>query len=349
MKMISRTSMTSMNGVTLMSCASAKSSSSSSISPSAAAIAYSAARAISRPRDAIEIARQQPPDRARAAADQFEIAFGRARKVIVDDDGRDRRDETDRGREQRFGDAGATTARLVVCAFEMPMKLFMMPQTVPNRPTNGEVAPMVASIAMPWRMERASARTISAKREAARSLMPSSLALSADKPHFLHRGRAAATTAHAVGAPSANCASASDRASAIRASAARKPPPRARQLERLGEEDRPGHQRGEGQADHHRLDQDIGRQEHRPRRQLARLSPGDGLIGRRRPAAAHGCRLRRGSRRPRGRAARGSVTGAAAAGAGAGDCANTAPPVDTTKARRTLPRSTDAGFHTSAQ
>lgn len=30
---------------------------------------------------------------------------------------------------------GATTARFVVCAFEMPMKLFMMPHTVPNNPT----------------------------------------------------------------------------------------------------------------------------------------------------------------------------------------------------------------------
>jgi hypothetical protein len=27
---------------------------------------------------------------------------------------------------------GATAARLVVCSFEMPMKLFMMPDTVPN-------------------------------------------------------------------------------------------------------------------------------------------------------------------------------------------------------------------------
>src|SRR5262249_4440535 len=44
---------------------------------------------------------------------------------------------------------GATTARFVVWAFEMPMKLFMMPQTVPNRPTNGEVAPMVASKPIP--------------------------------------------------------------------------------------------------------------------------------------------------------------------------------------------------------
>ncbi len=41
---------------------------------------------------------------------------------------------------------GATTARLVVPSFEMPMKMFMMPQTVPNRPTYGAVAPMVARI-----------------------------------------------------------------------------------------------------------------------------------------------------------------------------------------------------------
>jgi hypothetical protein len=39
---------------------------------------------------------------------------------------------------------GATTAKLVVCAFDMPMKLFMIPQTVPNNPLNGAVAPMVA-------------------------------------------------------------------------------------------------------------------------------------------------------------------------------------------------------------
>jgi len=31
--------------------------------------------------------------------------------------------------------------RLVVCDFEIPMKLFMMPHTVPNKPTKGAVAP----------------------------------------------------------------------------------------------------------------------------------------------------------------------------------------------------------------
>ena len=32
---------------------------------------------------------------------------------------------------------GATTARLVVCAFEMPMKLFMIPHTVPKQADEG--------------------------------------------------------------------------------------------------------------------------------------------------------------------------------------------------------------------
>ena len=44
---------------------------------------------------------------------------------------------------------GATTARLVVWLSEMPMKLFMMPQTVPNSPTKGAVAPIVASTPVP--------------------------------------------------------------------------------------------------------------------------------------------------------------------------------------------------------
>ena len=61
---------------------------------------------------------------------------------------------------------GATTARLVVCAFEMPMKLFMMPQTVPNRPTKGAVAPIVASTPMPRPMRRpADASTRSSSHE----------------------------------------------------------------------------------------------------------------------------------------------------------------------------------------
>ena len=55
------------------------------------------------------------------------------------------------------------------------MKLFMMPQTVPNRPTNGAVAPIVASMPIPKRTRRASERVISEKLDATRSLTPTSL------------------------------------------------------------------------------------------------------------------------------------------------------------------------------
>src|SRR6266852_1646865 len=115
---------------------------------------------------------------------------------------------------------GATTARLVVCDFEMPIKLFMMPHTVPNSPTNGDVAPMVASNPMPSRIRRASARTISAKLDAARSLMPASLEIPADS----RASRIAADNSDDNTlplAPSANCASASDLASLTWPSAAR--------------------------------------------------------------------------------------------------------------------------------
>src|SRR5919202_1763856 len=40
---------------------------------------------------------------------------------------------------------GATTASVVFFVTAIDWKLFMMPQTVPNRPTNGAVEPMVAS------------------------------------------------------------------------------------------------------------------------------------------------------------------------------------------------------------
>src|SRR5437660_1157635 len=115
---------------------------------------------------------------------------------------------------------GATTARLVVCDFEIPMKLFMMRHTVPNSPTNGEVAPMVASKPMPSRIRLASARTSSAKRDAARSLMPASLEIPADS----RASRIAAANSEdktLLLAPSANCASASDLASPILSSAVR--------------------------------------------------------------------------------------------------------------------------------
>ena len=68
---------------------------------------------------------------------------------------------------------GATTARLVVCSFEMPMKLFMMPHTVPNRPTKGAVAPMVARMLVPRSIRRPTPASMRSNRAAMRSLMPS--------------------------------------------------------------------------------------------------------------------------------------------------------------------------------
>src|SRR5262245_7870269 len=99
MKMIKSTSITSMNGVTLMSCDSGKSSSSASISPSDAAIvllrgAQQRARRSLVERPVVEIARQQPPDRSRRAADQIEVAARAAIEEVVDHHGRDRRRET---------------------------------------------------------------------------------------------------------------------------------------------------------------------------------------------------------------------------------------------------------------
>jgi len=95
---------------------------------------------------------------------------------------------------------GATTARLVVCASAMPTKLFMMPHTVPNRPTKGAVAPMVASRPVPTTMRRAAAASMRCRREAMRSLRPSrSASASADIRASM---AAAAISAAATGVPS---------------------------------------------------------------------------------------------------------------------------------------------------
>ena len=67
---------------------------------------------------------------------------------------------------------GATTARLVVCASEMPMKLFMMPQTVPNSPTKGPVEPIVARMPVPLVMRRLLAATSRSSRDSTRSRRP---------------------------------------------------------------------------------------------------------------------------------------------------------------------------------
>ena len=149
------------------------------------------------------------------------------------------------------------------------MKLFMMPHTVPNRPTKGAVEPMVASTPVPLFMSRAAAASSRASRDATRSLMPSRSAAS-DGQAQLVRGRRderrndAATGADRAAAP------ASDRSSPMAASARAQPAPRHEQFDALGQPDRPGDDRGEGQADHHGLHDDVGGGEHRPWREVAR-------------------------------------------------------------------------------
>ena len=101
---------------------------------------------------------------------------------------------------------GATTARLVVCALEMPMKLFMMPQTVPNSPMKGPVDPTEASSPVPRLIESASARSISAKHAAMRSFTPGAARISDES--FISR----------VASPSSACVKRSPPPSASRAS-----------------------------------------------------------------------------------------------------------------------------------
>jgi hypothetical protein len=66
--------------------------------------------------------------------------------VIVDHDCGNSREQANGRRKKRLSNARCHHARFVVCNLEIPIKLFMMPQTVPNKPTNGAVAAIVASI-----------------------------------------------------------------------------------------------------------------------------------------------------------------------------------------------------------
>ncbi len=81
------------------------------------------------------------------------------------------------------------------------MKLFMIPHTVPNRPTNGAVAPMVASTPVPRLARRPLAAASRSRLAATRSLRPSRS--SRAPPDNRHSSRAAARKASARGSISA--------------------------------------------------------------------------------------------------------------------------------------------------
>ena len=150
------------------------------------------------------------------------------------------------------------------------MKLFMMPQTVPNSPTNGAVAPMVASTPVPLFMSRPAATS---SRDQARgdALLDAALVGEVGGQAQLEHGRIDQRRQDAARASQARVAH--RRASArspIAAKALRSRRVADHQLEVLGEPHRPRHQRGEHQADHDPLHEDVGRQEHRPGREIAR-------------------------------------------------------------------------------
>src|SRR6202048_1225822 len=243
--------MTSMNGVTLISCVSAKSlSSSSSVSAIDAPIALLRRARMRRTMGAIQIARQQSRRGARGAPEQLKVGFRHAREMVVDDDGRDRRGETERGGEQRFRDAGCYNGKIRRLRFRNADKAVHdtphraeQPDERRRRPygrqqSHAEADParfgahdlgkarcrpfLDTAVAGNSRRQprRAPPPPISAKPDPARPLIPPSREIPADS-------RASRIAADSNDdntpsfAPSANCASASDLASLILPSAAR--------------------------------------------------------------------------------------------------------------------------------
>ena len=154
------------------------------------------------------------------------------------------------------------------------MKAFMMPQTVPNSPTKGAVEPMVASRPVPIASRRPACASMRDRCEATRCEQPLAAGRSAarpPRPSFARRGahhgrrrtasRADAALGFARGPARARIAPQRRGAAASLAT---------RSSRLLAMQDRPGHQRGEDEADHHRLHDDVGRPIHAPWRQVAR-------------------------------------------------------------------------------
>src|ERR1700687_1835259 len=96
MKTTSSTSMTSTSGVTLMSDI-------GRWRPWPLPLAWLTAIGL---RPLVELAREDRAERGGEGLEPARIAVEVGRQLVVGDDGRDRRDEAERGCEQRLGDAG---------------------------------------------------------------------------------------------------------------------------------------------------------------------------------------------------------------------------------------------------
>ena len=205
---------------------------------------------------------------AAASPTKRPAAGGLAREHIVDDHRRDRRDEPHRGREQRLGDAGRDDREV------RGLRLRDADKAVHDAPDRAEQADKRAPSRRSSRgcrcratSARRAAASMRSSREATRSLIPSGEASVAAR--FLHRGpdqcgrRAGAVgVGHRLGQ---RC-----RPRPAPPSARRNCRLQRRQLDRLGQPDGPGDDRGEREADHHRLHDAVGGQEHAPRRQVVR-------------------------------------------------------------------------------
>jgi hypothetical protein len=158
---------------------------------------------------------------------------------------------------------GATTAKLIVCSFEMPMKLFMIPQTVPNRPTKGAVAPMVARIPVERIILRPTPASIRSNRAVTRSLMPLMLPRSRERRSSPFTAWINCATVRARVACGPN-----DRGKRARRGKhflrAIKAAPCRHEFECLDQPDRPRQHRCQPQTEHHRFHDDVRRHEHTP-------------------------------------------------------------------------------------
>ncbi len=242
---------------------------------------------------AVEIAREMAHRLGRGVRERRLVIGDGAGKHVVDDDRRNGRHEADGSGEQRLGDAGATTARFVVCAFEMPMKLFMMPQTVPNRPTKGDVEPIVASRPVPSTIRPGGVGLDAVERDGD-TLLDAFRRQAAGDIHLRQRGayhgagRTARLARHRLGGSGQGRRAAQDAEGAAHGTVGR------HQFQCLHQPDGPGDDGGEGKAHHHRLHDDIGGHEHAPRGQVMGQHAGNafrklrGLNGRQRGAIASG-------------------------------------------------------------
>ena len=145
------------------------------------------------------------------------------------------------------------------------MKLFMMPHTVPNRPTNGATAPTVARIPMPRPMRRTAAASIRSNCQATRSLIPS-----AARPRDFSISSSATASSRPIapyGCSICRTASTSERTERTVASARRASRCAVRNWIILTREYGPGCHRGQRETDHDRLHDDVRLHEHARGRQ----------------------------------------------------------------------------------